>query len=335
MKNILIDMEIHPEKLAYLKSLPQIGKVDLVDYAEEARVFPKELLEDKHYCLCLTPPANFSDMTSLEFLQISSAGFEQLYGLHLPEKGIRAANGQGVSDVAIAEWCIAMMIALVRNLRELIRHQDARIWEWSHKYQKEIRDSVVGIWGYGSIGREAARLAKAHGMKVFALDRRFAKRSETAEFYSVPGTGDPEAQLPDAYFYPGQEIEFLENLDYLILTIPLTPKTRGMVGEKELRALPRTAFLLNPARGPLIVEDALLKALREGWIAGAALDTHFYYPMPPDHPLWGFPNVIFTPHIAGSSVNERIWDIFIQNVERLLAGRPLLNELTREKLEGR
>jgi phosphoglycerate dehydrogenase-like enzyme len=111
-----------------------------------------------------------------------------------------------------------------------------------------------------------------------------------------------------------------------------------LIGEHELRALPRHAFLLNPARGPIIQQDALLRALRENWIAGAALDTHYQYPMPPDHPLWAFPNVTFTPHISGSSLSPnfktRLWDIFLSNLERFTSGGPLLNELSVSQLNG-
>ena len=119
---------------------------------------------------------------------------------------------------------------------------------------------------------------------------------------------------------------------------PLTPETEGMVGTAELQALPRRAFLLNPARGPLVQEEALLQALREGWLAGAALDTHYQYPLPPEHPLWGLKNVILTPHISGSSASpffrQRIWDLFTQNMERCSSNRELLNELTPAQLSG-
>jgi len=333
MKNILIDVAIQKEKLDYLRSLPGVH-VEVVDFTDEQKAHPKEILKDKQILFCLTPPLNFEELDSLEFIQLTSAGYSQLFGLGLTEKGIRAANGQGVSDIAIAEWSMAMMVNLIRDLRGMIRNQESRIWDCNARYQKEIYGSTLGIWGYGSIGRETARLAKAMGMKVHVLSRKVAPQPAMPEFYHIPGTGDPDAVLPDAVFAPGQETDFLKDLDFLVLTMPLTNNTKGIVGEKELRSLPRTAFLLNPARGPIIVEEALLKALREGWIAGAAIDTHFYYPMPADHPLWCFPNVIFTPHIAGISVNERIWDIFIQNVERILADKPLINELTAAKLRG-
>ena len=158
------------------------------------------------------------------------------------------------------------------------------------------------------------------------------------EVYTVPGTGDPEGVLPDRVFQKGGELEFLAGLDFLILAVPLTKQTEGLIGERELQALPRHAFLLNPARGTIVREDALLRALREGWIAGAAIDTHYRYPMPPEHPLWRFPNVIFSPHISGSSLSphfkRRLWEIFAQNLARCDAGRALLNVLTPAQLSG-
>jgi phosphoglycerate dehydrogenase-like enzyme len=158
------------------------------------------------------------------------------------------------------------------------------------------------------------------------------------DVYRVEGTGDPEGVLPDRVFLAGNEKEFLSDLDFLILAMPLTRNTEGLVGEEELAALPKSAFLLNPARGPIVQEQALLRALTEGWIAGAALDTHYRYPMPPDHPIWNFPNVIFTPHISGSTLNpmfqRRLWDIFSQNMNRFRSGEKLLNELSAEQLRG-
>jgi phosphoglycerate dehydrogenase-like enzyme len=130
----------------------------------------------------------------------------------------------------------------------------------------------------------------------------------------------------------GQEREFLAGLDFLVLALPHTRQSDGMIGAEQLRTLPRTAFLLNPARGPIIQEAALLRALAEGWIAGAALDTHFAYPLPPEHPLWRMPHVILTPHVSGADHSRdfpaRIGDLFAQNVVRYREGRPLLNELT-------
>jgi phosphoglycerate dehydrogenase-like enzyme len=186
------------------------------------------------------------------------------------------------------------------------------------------------LWGYGGIGRETARVAKALGLTIHVLTRKPVGPRKDA--YTMPGTGDPDGILPDRVFTPEQVKTFLTGLDFLILALPHTRQSDGMIGVEELRALPRTAFLLNPARGPIIQEQALLTALREGCIAGAALDTHFAYPLPPDHPLWQFPNVILTPHISGSDRTpqfpERMGDLFVQNVKRFLAGQPLLNVVT-------
>jgi phosphoglycerate dehydrogenase-like enzyme len=193
-----------------------------------------------------------------------------------------------------------------------------------------------GLWGYGGIGRETARLSRQLGMRVHVMTRNgIGPRNDV---YTVPGTGDPDGVLPDRVFRAGEEQAFLSGLDYLIVALPLSKSTEGLIGERELQWLPPRAFVLNPARGPIIQQEALLRALREKWIAGAALDTHYQYPMPPEHPLWKFPNVIFTPHISGSSLSpkfkERLWDIFAGNVERFVAGQPLLNELTPAQLSG-
>ena len=335
MKNILVDMPVHSEGMVRLKSLPGVA-VETVEPKEEVRDLSPNQIESVHFLFCTFPPRNFEVMRALEFVQISSAGYGQLVHLGLDRKGIRACNGLGNFDVPIAEWNIAMMVNLARNLRGMIRNQESNVWDRSAVFQKEIRGSVLGIWGYGGIGRETARLAKSLGLQVHVMTRGGV--SPRRDAYCVAGTGDPEGTLPDKMFLAGQEMEFLSELDFLVLAMPLTQTNEGIVGEKELQALPRTAYLLNPARGPLVQEQALLKALREGWIAGAALDTHYVYPLPSDHPLWQFPNVILTPHISGSAQSprflDRIWDIFVQNVERWLSRRPLLNELSIPQLRG-
>lgn len=336
MKNILVNVKVDEQKLEELKKVPGVSVEVIDNYKTKNNYIEPKILKNKHILFCNVPPVNFDDFDSLELIQINSSGYSQLFNLKLVERGIRACNAQGVSSIPIAEWNIAMIINLARDIKGMIRNQETRTWDRAARFQREVRGSIVGIWGYGAIGRETARLAKAFGMKVYVMARK--KPSKENNVYRVEGTGDPEGIIPDKVFLTGQEEEFLKNLDFLILSLPLTKNTEGMVGERELKMLPRTAYILNPARGPIIQEQALIKALREGWIAGAALDTHYYYPMPPDHPLWSFPNVIMTPHISGSSESnyfvQRNWDIFVQNVKRFLAGEPLLNELTPSQLMG-
>jgi phosphoglycerate dehydrogenase-like enzyme len=296
-----------------------------------------ERIRDVEVLFCTFPPVNVAAMEKLKWIQIASTGYTQLFGLNLPGRGIQATNGRGCFDTPIGEWTIAMMVNLVRDVRQMIRHQDGAVWDRSARFQRELRGLTVGFWGYGGIGRETARLAKQLGLQVHVLTRT-GKVPTRTEVYTVPGTGDPEGVLPDRVFGVDQKMEFLGGLDFLVVALPLTSATEGLIGEEELRALPPHAFVLNPARGPIIREQALLRALRENWIAGAALDTHYVYPMPPDHPLWGFPNVIMTPHISGSSLSphfqERLWDIFVENTGRYSRSEPLLNVLTPAQLNG-
>ena len=336
MTNVFIHDIVEPEGLEKLRSLPGVQAHVIEDNEEEGIwTLPDEHVRDTRVLLSCFPPTNLSAMENLELMQISSAGYTQLCGLGLPARGIRACNALGIFDVPIAEWNVAMMVNLARDVRGMIRNQEARIWDRSARFQREINGLVVGIWGYGGIGRQTARLCKALGMTVHVLSRQGV--NPRTNIYRVPGTGDPEGTLPDRVYLMDQKDEFLRGLDFLLVSMPLTRSTRGIIGEGELAALPSRAFVLNPARGPIIEEEALVNALRKGFIAGAALDTHYYYPMPPDHPLWDMPNVIMTPHISGSNLSphykERLWDIFVENVIRLMGGRPLLNELTTKQLD--
>jgi phosphoglycerate dehydrogenase-like enzyme len=330
MTRVLIDMPVYAPALKALREMKDIELQVLEEPGVTLRSLPAELIQDCDIIFCSLLPENHEQMKRLRLVQISSAGYKQILGQRITERNIRACNALGVFDVTIGEWNIAMMISLARDMRRIFHNQDAHIWDRDARFQSEIHGSVVGIWGYGGIGRETARLAKALGMKVHVLGRGPVRKRENT--YCVPGTGDPEGNLPDKVFLMHEKKAFLNSLDFLVMAIPQTGSTEGIVGEEELRMLPPHAFILNPARGPLVQEQALLQALREGWIAGAALDTHYYYPMPESHPLWSMPNVIMTPHISGSSSSphflERVWAVFVQNVGRFKNGEPLLNELS-------
>ncbi|MDB6059837.1 MAG: D-2-hydroxyacid dehydrogenase [Verrucomicrobiales bacterium] len=333
---IVIDVTVHEPALVALEKRADC-EIELINPPEErSRNLDPKIIGDADILFCTFPPTNHAVMQNLKWIQIASVGYTQLFGLNLPTRGVRATNARGCFDVPIAEWNIAMMVNLVRDFRQMNRNQDGAVWDRSATFQRELRGATVGFWGYGGIGRETARLAKQMGLRVHVLTRNGVE--PTRNIYTVAGTGDPDGVLPDRVFRNGDELEFLRDLDFLILALPLTKTTEGLIGECELQALPRHAFILNPARGPIIRQDALVRALREKWIAGAALDTHYQYPMPPDHPLWKFPNVIFTPHISGSSLSpnfkQRLWEIFLLNVERFVRGEPLLNELSAAQLNG-
>jgi phosphoglycerate dehydrogenase-like enzyme len=332
MISILLDVPLESASYDRLQKLQGVTVHALPPHPSGEEMTPR-LLHGVQVLLCKRPPANFEDLARLELMQLTTVGYEHLRHLHLDERPIRVCNARGVFDTAIGEWNIAMMIALARDLRRMIRQQEEGVFRKEDRFEQEIRGRVVGLWGYGGIGRETARLARAFGMTVHVLTRSgVGPRRDT---YCLPGTGDPDGVLPHRVFRVGRELDFLSSLDFLVLALPQTQRTVGLVGARELNALPQTAFVLNPARGPIIQEQALLTALREGWIAGAALDTHYAYPLPAEHPLWSFPNVILTPHISGADHSRlfppRMGDLFVQNVERYLADRPLLNLVSPEE----
>ena len=333
---VLIDVPVETVALSALEKSGQYSIDVVTPPAEVARPLEAARIADADVLFCTIPPTNFADMRKVKWVQVASTGYTQLTSLDLPGRGIRATNCRGCFDVPIAEWNIAMMINLARDLRQLIRNQDAAIWDRSAVFQREIRGLTVGLWGYGGIGRETARLARQLGLRVHVMVR--SEVGPRGDVYAVPGTGDPDGVLPHRVFRAGEEGEFLRDLDFLVIGLPLTKVTEGLIGERELKMLPSRAWILNPARGPIIRQEALLRALREKWIAGAALDTHYHYPMPPDHPLWKFPNVIFTPHTSGSSLSPnfktRLWDIFSINLNRFARGESLMNELTPAQLAG-
>jgi phosphoglycerate dehydrogenase-like enzyme len=297
--------------------------------------WPEDDADSVEAMLCTQPPPNLAAFPRVRWVQIDSAGFSQLFPFRLGEKGITATNARGIFDSPIAEWNIAMMINLARDLRILIRHQDAGVWERSARFTGELRGRTLGIWGYGGIGRETARLAKSMGMRVHVLARSGRKAREGSTV--LGGPGDPDGSLPDRYFTEQEKEAFLAGLDFLVLALPMTKKTEGLLGEADLRTLPRGAFLLNPARAAIIEQGALLSVLRDGHLGGAALDVHYQDPLAPEHPLWHFPHVILTPHIAGTSFSphyhEGVREIFRQNARRFVAGEPLLNVIPAADLQ--
>jgi phosphoglycerate dehydrogenase-like enzyme len=189
---------------------------------------------------------------------------------------------------------------------------------------EELRGKTSGIVGYGSIGRQVARLASAFGMHVLAMQRGTDHRDRGFHF---PGIGDLEGTIPERYYTPDQLHEMLGESDVVVIAVPLTPKTREMFDAAAFRAMKPTAFLVNIARGDIIDEKALIQALEEKQIAGAALDVFDQEPLPSTSPLWHLPNVFISPHVTGltSQYDERALTIFYENLRRYLAGEPLLN----------
>src|SRR5262249_50938984 len=189
--------------------------------------------------------------------------------------------------------------------------------------------AALGIIGYGSIGREFARLAKTFGMSVLACKRDPSKRDDPG--YALPGTGDPAGVLPDAWYAPRQLDQLLARADVVVMAAPLTRETEHMIGKRELASMKPSAYFINVGRGATVDEAALATALREHVIAGAAVDVFTQEPPPPGHPLYACDNVILSPHVSGflPSYDEKCVTLFAENLRRWLAGEPLRNLVDR------
>jgi phosphoglycerate dehydrogenase-like enzyme len=201
---------------------------------------------------------------------------------------------------------------------DAVRAQSERRWAQEALFGRqpplaELHGKLLGILGLGDIGRELATRAAALGMRVWGLTRTSKAKPDGVE------------KLLTA----GKEDQIFRNADVLVLALPLTQATQGMIGERQLRHMKRGALLINIGRGALIQESALVRALREGWIAGAGLDVTDTEPLPPGSPLWTLPQVVITPHVAGTHPEymARAADLFVNNLKRYLAGEPLVNEV--------
>lgn len=247
----------------------------------------------------------------LRWVQLSSAGADRV-DADLIRGGITFTTVSGLHAVPIGEFCITYMLMLSKGWPALWRAQEAR--EYARQLMpRELAGQTVGIVGMGAIGTEVARLARALGCRVLGIRRSYELRGPDA----IADEGLPVAQLQD----------LLAESDFVVIAAPLTEETRGMIGAAELRAMKSTGHLINIARGPLIDQTALIEALKDGTIAGAALDVFEREPLPAESELWALPNVILTPHITGgvSDYDSRATEIFCENLRHYLDGEPLRN----------
>jgi phosphoglycerate dehydrogenase-like enzyme len=263
----------------------------------------------------------------LRWVQGHSAGVDQLLG-HPLLRSVILTTSSGIHAPAMAEYILMMILAFAHRLPRMIEHQRRAEWpqqRWALFVPLELRDATVGIVGYGSIGRETARLAHAFGMRVLALKRHVDQPADDG--WRLPDVGDAAGKYAARLFAPDQLHAMLAECDYVVIAAPLTPETRGLLGAAEFQAMKREAVIINVARGGVIDEAALIDALRTRVIGGAALDVFEQEPLPADSPLWQLPNVILSPHVSGFTphYDERALALFAENLRRYVAGEPLLN----------
>jgi len=266
---------------------------------------------------------------ALRWLQFHSAGIDfAVESPLLKNRNIVVTTLSGAAAPQMAEYAVTMMLALGHRLYEIYNSQDRVEWphdRWERFGPTELRGSTVGIVGYGSIGREIARLLQPFGTTILATKRDVRHPQDSG--YTEDGLGDPEGN----YFtrlYPIQALKSMVKVcDYVIVCVPLTDETRSLIGEAELAAMKPTTRLINIGRGGVVDQAALFTALQERQLAGAALDVFAEEPLPPGSPFWRMPNVIVTPHIGGMSAayQYRAMKLFMENLKRYLEGITLLN----------
>jgi phosphoglycerate dehydrogenase-like enzyme len=285
-----------------------------------------------------TPPSDLSRAPRLKWVQLHLAGVNGLDGHPIYEnRAVALTTTSGVHAATIAEYAIAVLLALAHRVPRMVEWQRRGAWppdgdRWRLFVPTEVRRRTLGIIGYGSIGRELARIAKAaFAMTVLACKRDPSRRADPD--FCPPGTGDPAGTLPDEWFGPESVAELLARSDVVVMCAPLTPATRGMIGDAQLARMKPTAFFINVGRGATVDEGALARALAEGRIAGAAVDVFATEPPPTDHPLYGLDNVILSPHVSGfiPSYDDRCVALFAENLRRYLAGGALLNLVDRAR----
>ncbi|RRR70525.1 MAG: D-2-hydroxyacid dehydrogenase [Candidatus Viridilinea halotolerans] len=246
----------------------------------------------------------------LRWVHTPSAGVDHLLVPLVFERDLMLTNSAGVHAIPMAEFVMGLLLARVKRLPDYYAAQTERRWI-GELGLSELYGATMLILGLGGIGQALAERASAFGMRVWGSRRR---NSSTTPGVERVVTGDAWRTL-------------LPDIDYLVVTAPLTAETRGMVDAAAFAAMPSTAYLVNVARGPLVDEAAMIAALRSGQLAGAALDTFDQEPLPPEHPLWQLPQVTITPHATAHSprMHARQVTLFLENLARFRNGQPLLN----------
>jgi phosphoglycerate dehydrogenase-like enzyme len=250
----------------------------------------------------------------LRFIQSVSAGTDQFDREKLKERGVRLASARGVNARAVSEHAMALILALARKLPEARDNQAKHNWRGMisdvNQREDELGGKTLLIIGLGDIGSRAARLARAFDLRVVGIKRDPTTGGQDAD--SVHGLAKLKTLLPQA--------------DFVLLTCPLTKETERIIDAAALSRMKKSAYLVNAARGGCVDENALIKALQDGTIAGAAIDVAAQEPLPSTSPLWDFPNVLITPHTAGETrrYEDNVLDILVENLERLWRGESRL-----------
>lgn len=278
-------------------------------------------------------PGDLARLPSLRWLALVGAGVEHLKKADPWGHGITVTNGSGLHGTSIAEYALSQMLFFSQNTTARERSQLEGAWPsvwtdaWLALLGASLRGKTITIVGYGSIGREIARLARAFGMRVLAVKADPTAKADRG--YTPTGLGDPDGSIPERIVSTKQLGQLFAESDFAVLTLPYTPATDRVVDAAAIAALPQRAVLINVARGRVLDEGALADALRRGTIRGAVLDVATVEPVPADSPLWRVPNLLLTPHVSAINDPKGWWDLVAglmrENLARYATRRELLN----------
>ncbi len=321
---IIVTNTVPPQALQQLREQAQDDEIVVVDREGKAQD-GGDLSDGEVFMRWWSPQAAteavLQQAPHLKWMHTPSAGLDQVLFPALVESDVTLTNSSGVHAVPISEWVILYTLAAAKRLPELLAAQREHHWQRDIKLH-ELTDQTMLILGYGAIGREIAKRALPFGMRVIATRSGNKGRDDNAQEGVEIIYGDAwRAALPDA--------------DFVVVSLPLTEQTRGMMDAAAFAAMKPSAWFINIARGQIADEDALLGALQEGRIAGAGLDAFGEEPLPTSHPLYNLPEskVILTPHISWSSplIEQRTLDLFLENLRRYKVGEPLLNVVDKRR----
>src|SRR5467141_3780720 len=299
---------------AIRKRSPAMRVVHLPDYDR----LPQELPDTDIFVGYSLRAKQLPDAKKLKWIHSTAAGVAQLMYPELRDSGILVTNPSGIFSVPMAEHTMGLLIALARNFPDSVRYQDHAHWSQQELWDKpqhltEINGKVLLIVGYGSIGREVAKRARAFEMRVWGVTR----------------SGEGDRTHAEKIFAAAKLHEVLPAADYVLITAPETVETRHLIGVAEITRMKRGARLINVGRGSLLDEGALLRALESGALGGAAIDVAKLEPLPAESPLWKAPNLLITPHTSG--VSDRLWDrqagVLLELLERWFDGQELFNRV--------
>ena len=294
----------------------------------KAEDLPNDLMAEAEILYTARALPEPEKVPNLRWIQFHYAGVDHAVEHSLLRSEVKVTTLSGAAAPQVAEFAVAAMLALARKFPTLMEDKREKRWaedRFTRFEPAEMRGSTVGIVGYGSTGREVARICRALGARVLASKRNLKQLPDAG--YALAEVGDREAELA-ARLYPPQALgSMASECDFLVVVAPLTPATRGLVNEKVLKRMKASAFLIDVSRGGVVDHSALIEALNAGRLAGAALDVYPVEPLPETSPLWGMPNLILSPHVGGASAKylERATDLFAENLRRYVVNEPLLN----------